>query len=85
MTGNTEYVRESLALKEIYRYHKTSIFICRERRKPGVREMAAKKEAQKNGVERKLIEYSRRPEEEIFEIFKTETDGLNQVEAAERL
>ena len=47
--------------------------------------MAGKKTAEKNNVEQKLIEYSRLPDQEIFRIFSTDEDGLNQVEAAQRL
>ncbi len=47
--------------------------------------MAAKVPEQKNTVEQKLIELSRRSDEEIFKEFKTDPEGLNQVEAGERL
>ena len=47
--------------------------------------MAGKKTAEKNNVEQKLIEYSRLPDQEIFRIFSTDEDGLNQVEAGNRL
>ena len=47
--------------------------------------MAAKDPEQKNTVEQKLIELSRRSDEEIFKEFKTDPEGLNQVEAGERL
>ena len=36
-------------------------------------------------TERELIDISRLSDEEIFEKYRTEPDGLNQVEAAERL
>ena len=47
--------------------------------------MAGKSTAQQIGVEQKLIEYSRLPDQEIFRQFNTNADGLNQVEAGERL
>ena len=47
--------------------------------------MARKNAVQQPGVEQKLIELSRLPDQEIFGQFKTDEDGLNQVEASERL
>ena len=47
--------------------------------------MAGKDPAQQPGTEQKLVEYSRMPDEEIFRRFGTGEDGLNQVEAGERL
>ena len=40
---------------------------------------------QQNDVERQLIGYARQTEEEIFRQFSTCEDGLNPVEASERL
>ena len=44
-----------------------------------------KNENRSQEVERNLIDVSRLDDEQIFEKYKTEPDGLNQVEAAERL
>ncbi|MBO7709848.1 MAG: magnesium-translocating P-type ATPase [Lachnospiraceae bacterium] len=47
--------------------------------------MAGKKTAEKSSVEQKLTEYSRLPDQEVFRIFNTREEGLNQVEADSRL
>lgn len=47
--------------------------------------MAGRNEAQRSGVEQKLVEYSRLPDQALFSQFKTDADGLNPVDASERL
>ena len=48
--------------------------------------MADRKNANRSReTERELIDVSRLTDEQLFEKYKTEPDGLNQVEAAERL
>ncbi len=47
--------------------------------------MAKNNVQQAAGVEQKLIEFSRLPDQEIFRIYDTSEEGLNPVEASERL
>ena len=44
-----------------------------------------KNETRSRETERNLIDASRLSDEQLFEKYQTEPDGLNQVEAAERL
>ena len=48
-------------------------------------QVAGRNATQQPGVEQKLIGLSRLPDQEIFRQFRTEEEGLNQVEASERL